>query len=204
MDNGLNNTPQNANNVPQSDNNTLQNANNVPPSDNNIQQNANVIPQSTSNIPISDNSTQIITTYKKEKSNVAFFFHIFLSFVVYNLIIHFFHDALHDIIVRKIGIFGILKVKNIILLNVIWIIASIFNILLTYISNRKNTVKAESLSTMKFVSFFIFIVGILGINYKLLHAYITINPVVSIILICIHIAVIFFFNNKYFKKYIED
>lgn len=137
---------------------------------------------------------------KKVMSKGKFVFHIFLSFGLWNLITLFIFKILMNGLIYKINN----AVALLIIFNVLWIGASVLQILLTYWFNKFNTPQEYQLRSAKNTNLIMFLILIIFINKETIARFFDINTLLSILMgvfLVIHMIVIWFVNEKLFDKY---
>lgn len=130
-----------------------------------------------------------------------FFMHMCLSFIVWNIIILFLFEIISGIILKLLP--NNLNLY-IIIFNLLWMISSFVQIILTYYFNRKHTVLKQQLQAARRTNLFMFYIGILFINFQKIFAFIELNMLISTVLILLHIIVIWKANEKIFNHFFEE
>ena len=152
------------------------------------------------NSPIKEESKE-----EKEKNVLSkgkLIFHIFLSFLVWNLIFGLGFSFLGTTLLY--GLKNINTVLYLVIYNLLWLVSSLLTIFFTYWFNKYNICKEYQLRSVRKICLFMFLIGIIGINSINIKNILNYFPIVESIITVIHIILIWYFNDEMFNKWIDD
>lgn len=154
------------------------------------------------NINFVNNSSQFNVSNKKMLKKGSFIGHIFLSFVVWNFIFGF----LFNILVNNF-IFNISRTSPMgysVLFNLFWIIIDFIVMVLVYNFNKKYYILDNECNSSRGIVLILFYVFMVGINISRIIDLMNINLILQIIFVILHMFMIWFFNEKLFRRYIYN
>jgi len=143
---------------------------------------------------------KLLMIQQKTIGKFKFLIHIFLSFIVWNLIMVFLFKILSGMIYNLLPNNLILYI---IIYNLFWMFSSFAQIMLTYYFNRKYIVLKPQLKTVRTINLFVFYIFILFINVQQILIFIKLNMLVSIVFLLLHIILIWIANKKMFNHFFK-
>lgn len=136
---------------------------------------------------------------KKVVSKGKFLLHIFLSFLVWDLVAGF----LNNLILSVLNLISNTMLA-VILTYVLWMLHSVYIIVMVYFNNKNKTVATESLSKVRRMNLILFYVLTIGLSISTIAEGFVSFPIALIIITIVHMLLIAFVNDWMFRRYISD